>query len=585
VAPQTSLAIESPTSIFGLHPIDLGVLGAYLVGVTALGIAMARYVRSTSDFFMPRRFGKAMMITNAFGTGTASDQAVAIAAETFRSGLSGIWWQWVWLPATPFYWLIAPILRRLRAVTMADAYALRFDRGVAGLFAVVGFANLAVKIGLLLKGAGELCEASTAGAIPARLAMGVITVLFVLYGTAGGLAAAIVTDFFQGLLTIAFSVMLLPFVLQAVGGLSGVRETIDDPALLSLVVPGEIGVFFVAMYSLQLLIGIVAQPFVMGVCAAGRTEMDGRVGFMVGNLVKRFCTMAWSLTAMGALAWYLQRGVDLSSVKPDHVYGDVARAFLPQTMPGLLGLFLAALLASIMSSCDAYMISASGLFTQNIYRQVAPDRSEDHYLAVGRTAGLAIVASGLWFAYRVDSVKSALDVWFRIAPMMGIAFWMGLFWRRTTVAGAWAATLTGFFTWWICTHDWLIGWIEGLPWAAPLGLIAYADGRPEIYSPWIILCYTLAALAAGTFVSLVTPPVPAARLDAFYQLTRTPVTQGEVLLRSCALPEGVAPQPRKMLCTALGLEIPRPSTVSMLGFAAGWAAVIALVGGFVWLVR
>ena len=118
---------------------------------------------------------------------------------------------------------------------------------------------------------------------------------------AGGLSAAIIADFFQGLLTVVFSFILLPFVLHAVGGLSGVRETIRDPQKLSLVVPGEIDAFFIIMFAFAALIGIVAQPFIMGVCSAGRTEMDGRVGFMFGNIVKRICTIAWSLTGIAAL--------------------------------------------------------------------------------------------------------------------------------------------------------------------------------------------------------------------------------------------------------------------------------------------
>ena len=55
----------------GLHPIDITVIVLYLVGITALGIWMARRVKQVSDFFMPRRFGKGMMIMHAFGTGTS----------------------------------------------------------------------------------------------------------------------------------------------------------------------------------------------------------------------------------------------------------------------------------------------------------------------------------------------------------------------------------------------------------------------------------------------------------------------------------------------------------------------------------
>jgi len=571
--------------MFGLHPVDVIVVIIYLVGVTALGVWMARKVTNISDFFMPRRFGKAMMITNAFGTGTASDQAVVVAAGTFRSGLSGIWWQWVWLPATPFYWLIAPIMRRLRAVTTADVYSLRYNNSVAVLFAIVGILGLSVKIGLMLKGAGALFESATAGAIHADLAIAVITVLFVLYGVAGGLAAAIVTDFFQGILTVIFSFILLPFILYEVGGLSGVRETIQDPTMLSLVVPGEIGIFFISMYALQALIGIVAQPFIMGVCSAGRTEMDGRVGFMVGNIVKRICTMAWTLTGLAAVALYLNRGIDLSTVNADHVYGDVAREFLPALMPGLLGVFLAALLAGIMSSCDAFMLSSSGLFTKNIYRPLLPHKSESHYLMVGRVTSLVVVVGGLWFAYWVPNVVAALNIWFKIAPMVGIAFWVGLLWRRATAPGAWAATIAGFFTWWLTTQQWFVERMASLPFADALNLIWQVPDKPDaIYQPWVIALYTVAAVAACVIVSLITKPVNEEKLNRFYTLTRTPIAPGEVIKESCVLPEGVEPAERPMLLTAGGLEIPRPSVTSVVGFVAGWIAVFGMVGGFVWLV-
>ena len=567
--------------MFGLHPADIVVLLVYLVGITALGTYMARRVKSSSDFFMPRRFGKVMMITNAFGTGTASDQAVTVASATFRSGLSGIWWQWVWLPATPFYWLIAPIMRRLRATTTADAYALRYDRGVAGLFAVVGILGLSVKIGLMLKGAGALIEPATDGMIPAVWAIPVITVLFVVYGTAGGLAAAIVTDFFQGLLTIAFSILLLPFVMNAVGGLDGIRETID-PEKLKIVSPEGIGPFFVVMFSIQALVGIVAQPFIMGVCAAGRTELDGRVGFMFGNIVKRLCTMAWCLTALAAAAWYLQQGIDPESVNPDSVYGDVARAFLPSVLPGLMGVFLASLLASVMSSCDAFMISSSALFTENIYRPLVPHHSEKHYLLVGRLASLIVVVGGLVFALWVPSVIKALNIWFTIAPMMGIAFLMGLFWRRATPVGAWAATLTGFFVWWLTMQEGFVAFMAKQPWAQVLSIVTESQ---KIALPWVVVFYLTAAVLAGVIGSLLSRPVADSKLDTFYALISTPITEGEVVERPCTLPVGCDPNGPSKFTTFYGLQIPKPSATSVAGFLAGWVCVAALVGGFLWIVR
>ena len=104
---------------------------------------------------------------------------------------------------------------------------------------------------------------------------------------AGGLAAAIITDFVQGIMTIVFSFILLPFALEAVGGMAGLRQAISDPQMFSLVAPAEIGFFYIAIIALNALIGIVTQPHTMGNCAAGRTESDGRFGYNVGSFIKR----------------------------------------------------------------------------------------------------------------------------------------------------------------------------------------------------------------------------------------------------------------------------------------------------------
>ena len=158
--------------IAGMQWIDV-VVHARRISWASRRWGSGRSARSAAcnDFFMPRRFGTPMMIMHAFGTGTSSDQAVIVASATFKHGLSGIWYQWMWLFATPFYWLIAPIMRRFRAVTTADVLTLRYDQSVAILFALVGIANMAIKIGVLLKGSGALIDACTGGTIDTNLAL------------------------------------------------------------------------------------------------------------------------------------------------------------------------------------------------------------------------------------------------------------------------------------------------------------------------------------------------------------------------------------------------------------------------------
>ena len=96
--------------MLGVQWIDWLVIVVYLLGITAIGMWAVRKVKSTSTFFIgERKFGKLMMMFFTFGAGTHSDQAVSVAAKTYKSGASGIWYQWLWLFVTPFFWLLAPV--------------------------------------------------------------------------------------------------------------------------------------------------------------------------------------------------------------------------------------------------------------------------------------------------------------------------------------------------------------------------------------------------------------------------------------------------------------------------------------------
>ena len=156
--------------MFGLGSIDILVLIVYLLGVTLLGIYTMKKVHGVSDFIMPRRFGKWMLTLHAFGSGTHSDQAVGVASKTYTSGLSGIWYQWLYLFGTPFYWLIAPVMRRFRALTTGDIFELRYNRSVATLYALISMSMMITTIGLMLKGSGAVISGASGGAIDPDLA-------------------------------------------------------------------------------------------------------------------------------------------------------------------------------------------------------------------------------------------------------------------------------------------------------------------------------------------------------------------------------------------------------------------------------
>ena len=157
-------------------------------------------------------------------TGTHSEMAVQVAGATARVGLGGIWYQWMWLFSTPFYWLIAPVIRRLRVVTTGDFFRIRFGRGLETVYTVVALLYVVLSMAMLLRGAAAAIDGATGGALPTELSVVILSVLFSTYVMAGGLVAAAYTDVLQGAMIIVLSVILVPVGLDKIGGMAGLRK-------------------------------------------------------------------------------------------------------------------------------------------------------------------------------------------------------------------------------------------------------------------------------------------------------------------------------------------------------------------------
>lgn len=568
--------------MLGIEVWDWLVVCIYLVGITIIGIWAAKRVKDAASYFIgDRKFGKWMMIFFMFGAGTHSDQAVSVASKTYRIGAAGIWYQWVWLLATPFFWLIAPIFRRMRAVTTGDYFEFRYGPSVGGLYALTGVLQLIVGIGLMLLGSAKIIEAISGGQINHIVAIFAMSVLFVAYGMAGGMSAAIITNFIQGILTIVLSFIILPFALKYVGGMSGLAEKVA-PSMMKIVADQrteEITLFYILIVALNSLIGWVTQPHSMANAAAGKTEMEGRIGVTFGLFTKRICTIAWMLTGLCAIAMY--QGLK----DPDEAYGLMAHKLLPAVSPGLIGLFIASMLAAVMSTCDSIMVAGSGLFTENLYKKFfVKGRGEKHYVLVGRLASAALVAASIAFALSLESVVKGLETFWKVAAMMGIAFWAGLFWRRATVAGAWAGTLASFAVF-IFTSKIAVGanvfWDFNARFAQMLpSFMVYSE---KLWLPWQMVMYLGMGLITLVIVSLFTRRVDPQRLEQLYRCLRTPVAKNEPELGPFTLPMDAKTETRKVLVKHPDFEIPKPSLVGIAGFAGSWVLVGVLIWFVYWL--
>ena len=105
-----------------LNWIDGAVLGIYFAAMMGIGLYQARKIKNTGDFFAGgRTFNKFLMMMHALGTGTHADDPVVVAGASFGYGFAGIWYTFVYLFVTPFYWIMAPLFRRARVISIRHA--------------------------------------------------------------------------------------------------------------------------------------------------------------------------------------------------------------------------------------------------------------------------------------------------------------------------------------------------------------------------------------------------------------------------------------------------------------------------------
>ena len=635
--------------LLGLHYAIWIVVAIYFAGMLALGWWSKKGIVDREGFLLGnRQFGVWYMVMHAFGAGTHPGDVAGVTSKTVERGASGIWVSWMWMFGTPFYWLIAPIMRRMRCLTVADYFEERFGPAAAVFYVAVASVGMTIACASILlattrtvqgmmgkatvvqeapaaAGPGGADAAAApghaaapagagsagAGAAPAAPADGspaerplwqargvqtqaeqdawffgiliVTTAVFVIYSYWGGIVAAIKTDMAQGLMIIALSFIAIPAAVGLAGGWDAVLETLArrsgaEVRYLSLFDPKMFSLASVLVLFINAPFSMIAQPHVMSVSAAGRTEWEGRVGFTYGNILKRICTMGWCILGLAWLAYLTERG---TTVQVDAAFGDSVRFLLH---PVLQGLMLACVMAAAMSSGDALQVTIAGLFSQNIYRRyLRPGASEAHYVTATRVAGLAVIAGALIFAIlmRKSVVQAILD-YFNLTACIGVSVVMGILWRRMNTAGVFASVLTASLVFLALraagpVRELLVETREAP--GGPARLLDALEYTAALSMAWRTGLPLAAGALGGLAGSLLTRPPRAERTDPFFRKIYTPIGQEDRL----ALPLDQAVPPSARLLTAGGLFLVKPSRQSWVGFLVALAICLALLGSMVLL--
>ncbi|NMB80981.1 MAG: sodium:solute symporter family protein [Ignavibacteria bacterium] len=483
--------------MFGISVIDLLVIAFYAFIVIWLGWKAKKKVSSSGDYFMGgRRGSKIMQIANALGAGTHTAQAIAVSGATYQIGLAGIWYQWLYLFSTPIYWLLAPIYRRLRYITIGDFFQERYGLKLASAYSVMGLIYFIGEVGLILKATGVSLEAITGGAVSAEVIVVVLTIFFLSYSVIGGLTSALIINLLQGVLIVMLSFLIIPFALYAGGGISAIKAKIPEH-MFSFVAPEEVTLFFIIMLIVNGLVGVSVLPHHMAINGSGKSEMNCRTGWTYGNFTKRFATLGWAFVGVFAAALF----PGLASDKREFAFGIAITNLLPV---GLIGVMISAMIATVLAACHNYMVGGSALFTRNFYKRFTHhDSTEKEKLKVARISSLVVVIGGVTVALTIPTVVDGLKYIWQITAFFGIAFWVGVMWRRANRYGVWASLITTI------TLSLYTG--KYTPWSL---------GLPFEYQ---IAIYLPAGFISLIVVSLLTKPEPESQLNKFFALLHTPV--------------------------------------------------------------
>ena len=438
--------------------IDYIVLAVYFLAMAAIGVWCMKKVKHQEDLFLGgRTFGKLFQTFAAFGAGTGANDPVNVGRNTYTSGFSGIWSVLFWLLVTPFYWIFAVWYRRMRHLTIGDWFVERYEsRALGAAYSVFGIVFYMLYLSVAFTAVSKVCEPLIAPGLAdgslKTILLPIIGLVVVVYGVLGGLRAAYWTDLIQGFFIIVLSVLLIPFGLDLLvenfgdpareGLMDGFRHLHEQlPASAFQLAGNEFPLYYIACIFLLNLVGIVVQPhFIATGGGSARSENSARVGLVVGNFLKRFCTVGWALTGLIMLALL---SVDPEIGKdPDKVWGLAAVKLLGPLNIGLVGLMVACLLAALMSSADCYMLVTSALVVRNCYAAyLDKDASEERYLLVGRVVGVIIIAGAVFLSLASYDVFGQLKNAWEIPVIFAAPFWIGMFWRRGTRKGAWITVI------------------------------------------------------------------------------------------------------------------------------------------------
>ncbi len=444
-----------------VHPAMAAAIGAYLllmigIGLWARSVGKRRHQAGDSGahsfmeeyFLAGRGLGGVALAMSIITTYTSASSFIGGPGVAYTLGLGWVLLAMIQVPTT-FLTLgllgrrLAEYSRRTGAVTISDYLRTRYNSpllvGATSLFMLVFFT--AVMLAQFIGGA-RLFQAVTGAPYAVGLALFGITVIA--YTTVGGFRAVVLTDIAQGFVMLFASVAVLWGVINAGGGLTTITGKLAaiDPGLLEPTgARGKIPVPFLLSFWVLVGLGVLGLPQTAQKCLAFRDGASLRRAMVLGTLVIGFTLLCTHLT--GALG---------RAVIPDLPAGDLIMPTLTVRLmpPFLAGMFVAGVLAAIMSTVSSMLIIASGTLIRDLYIEwnLKGDAAKASPRFV-RRASLGITAFLGMAVFVLALNPPDLLVWinlFAFGGLEAVFLWplvLGLYWKNARAAGALCSVAVG----------------------------------------------------------------------------------------------------------------------------------------------
>lgn len=445
---------------------DYIVVGAYFVFMLAIGVYFSRISKGGKDFFAGGNMlpwwvsGMSLYMTNFSVWIFTGGAGFAYGVGWFSLIYFGIGGLAYWVGSA----LTAALWRRTRSISPIEYTHTRFNGLTRQIIGWVIAINFTLSAGVQLASTSKLLAPVFGFDIAAVVLVTGIVILT--YSFLGGLWGVVVTDTLQGVILLSTAAIVVPASLYLVGGFEKLAEAL--PALTFDHVYNGVhydGHWLVSIFLISS-IGFAAggaQRFY-----SVKDEKSARkVGWLAGALALTGPLVFGVPPLVAKVLW-----PDLSQVeffKPyadsnpqDLVYLGMCMRILPN---GLIGVFLAAMMAATMSTLSSVYNLVSSILSRDVYQGIfRPDTTDQQLLVVGRAlsimTGLVVTGLAVLFVeseFGIFNLLVAFFTMFNIPVTVPTAF--GLIFRRVPKWSASAAVAWGLVTGAVTRY--ILGWDIG----------------------------------------------------------------------------------------------------------------------------